>query len=144
MLSILIYLYLSLSTPINPYLSYYSILICLYLPLSLYMYLYLCRYHYLSLYALIYTLLSIYSVFFFMRTKLNANFTYLYLIEINDWCLIFSSMLGHLIIYKEIQILIIMWLVKLENLKLVGFQFCRVESKIYCYTKLSIWSHWGI
>ena len=81
---------------------------------------------------------------FFMPTKVNANFTYLYLIEINDWCLIFSSMFGHLIIYKEIQILIIMWLVKLENLKLVGFQFCRVESKIYCYTKLSIWSHWGI
>ena len=79
-----------------------------------------------------------YSVFFFMRTKVNANFTYLYLIEINDWCLIFSSMLGHLIIYKEIQILIIMWLVKLENLKLVGFQFCRVETRIYCYTKLSI------
>ena len=81
---------------------------------------------------------------FFMPNKVNANFTYLYLIEINDWCLIFSSMFGHLIIYKEIQILIIMWLVKLENLKLVGFQFCRVESKIYCYTKLSIWSHWGI
>ena len=75
---------------------------------------------------------------FFMRTKVNANFTYLYLIEINDWCLIFSSMLGHLIIYKEIQILIIMLLVKLENLKLVGFQFCRVETRIYCYTKLSI------
>ena len=79
-----------------------------------------------------------YSVFFFMPTKVNANFTYLYLIEINDWCLIFSSMFGHLIIYKEIQILIIMWLVKLENLKLVGFQFCRVEARIYCYTKLSI------
>ena len=82
--------------------------------------------------------------FFFIRNKVNANFTYLYLIEINAWCLIFSSMLGHLIIYKEIQILIIMLLVKLENLKLVGFQFCRVESRIYCYTKLSIWSHWGI
>ena len=77
----------------------------------------------------------IYSVFFFMPTKVNANFTYLYLIEINDWCLIFSSMFGHLIIYKEIQILIIMLLVKLENLKLVGFQFCRVETRIYCYTK---------
>ena len=76
--------------------------------------------------------------FFFMPNKVNANFTYLYLIEINDWCLIFSSMLGHLIIYKEIQILIIMLLVKLENLKLVGFQFCRVETRIYCYTKLSI------
>ena len=80
----------------------------------------------------------IYSVFFFMPKKVNANFTYLYLIEINAWCLIFSSMFGHLIIYKEIQILIIMWLVKLENLKLVGFQFCRVEARIYCYTKLSI------
>ena len=89
-------------------------------------------------------LLYFYSVFFFMPKKVNANFTYLYLIEINAWCLIFSSMFGHLIIYKEIQILIIMWLVKLKNLKLVGFQFCRVESKIYCYTKLSIWSHWGI
>ena len=79
-----------------------------------------------------------YSVFFFMRPKVNANFTYLYLIEINDWCLIFSSMLGHLIIYKEIQILIIMLLVKLENLKLVGFQFCCVESRICRYTKLNI------
>ena len=78
------------------------------------------------------------TVFFFMRPKVNANFTYLYFIEINDWCLIFSSMLGHLIIHKEIQILIIMLLVKLENLKLVGFQFCRVETRIYCYTKLSI------
>ena len=75
---------------------------------------------------------------FFMRPKVNANFTYLYLIEINDWCLIFSSMLGHLIIYKEIQILIIMLLVKLENLKLVGFQFCCVESRICRYTKLNI------
>jgi len=46
-------------------------------------------------------------------------------------------MFGHLIIYKEIQILIIMWLVKLENLKLVGFQFCRVEARIYCYTKFA-------
>ena len=80
----------------------------------------------------------IYSVFFFMRPKVNSNFTYLYLIEINDWCLIFSSMLGHLIIYKEIQILIIMLLVKLENLKLVGFQFCCVESRICRYTKLNI------
>ena len=77
-------------------------------------------------------------MFFFMRPKVNANFTYLYLIEINDWCLIFSSMLGHLIIYKEIQILIIMLLVKLENLKLVGFQFCCVESRICRYTKLNI------
>ena len=79
-----------------------------------------------------------YSVFFFMRPKVNANFTYLYLIEINDWCLIFSSMLGHLIIYKEIQILIIMLLVKLENLKLVGFHFCCVECRICRYTKLNI------
>ena len=98
---------------------------------------------YLSVYIQM-KITSLYSVFFFMPNKVNANLTYLYLIEINDWCIIFSNMLGHLIIYKEIQILIIMWLVKLENLKLVGFQFCRVESKIYCYTKLSIWSHWGI
>ena len=80
MLSILIYLYLSLSTPINHYLSY-SILICLYLPLSLYMYLYLCRYHYLSLYALIYTLLSIYIPLFILTSiyrvvQVNPAFFY--------------------------------------------------------------------
>ena len=35
--------------------------------------------------------------FFFMRTKVNANFTYLYFIEIDHLYLIFFIMLGHFI-----------------------------------------------
>ena len=100
-----------------------------------------CMYHNIDLYILCW---SIYSVFFFMRPKVNANFTYLYLIEINDWCLIFSIMFGHLIIHKEIQVLMIMLPVKSKNLKLIGFQFCCVESWICHYTKLNICSYWWI
>ena len=81
---------------------------------------------------------------FFMRTKVNANLTHLYLIKINDWCLIFSIMFGHLIIHKEIQVLTIMLPVKSKNLKLIGFQFCCVESRICHYTKLNICSYWWI
>ena len=88
--------------------------------------------------VLVFLYFQIYNMFIFIKPKVFANLTHLYLIEINYWCLIFFIMFGHLIIYKEIQILIIMLLVKLENLKLVGFQFCCVESRICRYTKLNI------
>ena len=58
-------------------------------------------------------LFLIYSVFVFMRTKVHSNLTHLYLIKIIDWCLIFCIMFGHLIIHKEIKILMIMLLVNL-------------------------------
>ena len=50
---------------------------------------------------------------FFIKSKVFDNLTQLHFIEINDWCLIFFIMFGHLIIHKEIKILMIMLLVNL-------------------------------